>query len=52
MRCRRFSAEQIIGVRKEDEAGAKVDELCRRHGSRRQPFSLAEEVRLDGGIGR
>ena len=28
----RFSEEQIIGILKEAEAGAKVTELCRRHG--------------------
>ena len=32
MKRKRFSEEQIIGVLKESEAGAKVDELCRRHG--------------------
>jgi putative transposase len=32
MKGSRFSEEQIIGVLKEVEAGAKVSELCRRHG--------------------
>ena len=32
MKRKRFSEEKIIGVLKEHEAGAKVDELCRRHG--------------------
>jgi putative transposase len=32
MKRGRFSEEQIIGVLKEAEAGAKVSELCRRHG--------------------
>jgi putative transposase len=32
MKQARFSEEQIIGVLKEAEAGAKVSELCRRHG--------------------
>ena len=32
MKARRFSEEQIIGVLKEAEAGAKTKELCRRHG--------------------
>jgi putative transposase len=32
MRTSRFSDEQIIGIVKEYEAGAKLAELCRRHG--------------------
>ena len=32
MKRKRFSDEKIIGVLKEQEAGAKVDEICRRHG--------------------
>lgn len=32
MKRSRFSDEQIIAIVKENEAGAKVDELCRRHG--------------------
>jgi len=32
MKRGRFSEEQIMGVLKEAEAGAKVSELCRRHG--------------------
>jgi putative transposase len=32
MKRARFSEEQIIGVLKEAEAGAKVSELCRRDG--------------------
>ena len=31
MKPRRFSDEQVIGVLKEHEAGAKVDDTCRRH---------------------
>ena len=29
---KRFTEEQIIGVLKEAEAGAKVAEMCRKHG--------------------
>ena len=32
MKRSRFSDERIIAVLKENEAGARVDELCRRHG--------------------
>ncbi len=32
MKRARFREEQIIGVLKEAEAGAKVSELCRQHG--------------------
>ena len=32
MKRKRFSEEQIIGVLKEHEAGAKTAELCRKHG--------------------
>lgn len=32
MKRSRFSDEQIISALKENEAGARVDELCRRHG--------------------
>jgi putative transposase len=32
MRKSRFNESQIIGIVKEHEAGAKVADLCRRHG--------------------
>ena len=32
MRRNRFSERQMIGIIKEHEAGAKVADLCRRHG--------------------
>jgi putative transposase len=32
MKGTRFSEEQIIGVLREQEAGAKTEEVCRRHG--------------------
>ncbi len=32
MKRQRFSEEQIIGVLREQEAGAKVADLCRKHG--------------------
>ena len=38
MKGKRFSAEQIIGVLKEAEAGAKTLDLCRRYGITQQTF--------------
>lgn len=35
---RRFTEEQIIGILREQEAGAKVQELMRRHGFSEQSF--------------
>jgi putative transposase len=38
MRKSRFSEEQIIGILAEQESGAKVAEVCRRHGVSEQTF--------------
>ena len=38
MRTSRFTDEQIIGIVREYEAGAKLAELCRRHGISQTTF--------------
>jgi putative transposase len=38
MRRSRFSEEQIVGILKEQGAGAATAELCRRHGISEQTF--------------
>ena len=47
MRASRFSEEQIIGILREHEAGAKTPELCRRHGISDATFYIYG--RLPGG---
>ena len=38
MKRNRFSEEQIVGVLKEQEAGGKVDDICRRHAISQATF--------------
>jgi putative transposase len=38
MKAKRYTEEQIIGILKEHEAGAKVADLVRRHGVSEQSF--------------
>jgi putative transposase len=47
MKGSRFSAEQIIGILREHEAGAKTPDLCRRDGisDARRLKSLEDEHR-------
>jgi putative transposase len=38
MRGSRYTEEQIVALLKEQEAGVKTEELCRRHGVSQQTF--------------
>ena len=38
MKSKRFTEEQIIGVLKEGDAGAKTKDLCRKYGISEQTF--------------
>ena len=52
MKGSRFSEEQIIGVLREQEAGARTEEVCRRHGISSATFyKWKVEVRRAGGLG-
>lgn len=50
MRTSRFSAEQIVGILKEHEAGSGTTELCRRHGV--SPQTLYRWRQKYGGLER
>ena len=52
MKAKRFSQEQIIGVLKEAEAGAKTKDLCRRHEISEATFyNWKAQVRRGDGVG-
>jgi len=44
MKGSRFSEEQIIGVLREHEAGAKTEEVCRRQSPNRESFFGIREL--------
>ena len=38
MKKSRFTEDQIIGVLRKQEAGSETEDVCRKHGVRRQTF--------------
>ena len=52
MRTSKFSDEQIIGIRKEAEAGAAVTDVCRRHGISGHTFYCSPSSRCAGSQAR
>ena len=52
MKRKRFTEEQIIGILKESEAGAKKQEICRKHGiSEHTLYRWRSKYGRDAGIG-
>jgi len=50
MKRSRFSEEQIIAILREQEAGTKTVEVCRKHGISDATFQMESQVRRDGGL--